>query len=144
MVKEESLENKMVRLVCFDMDGVIFESINFWMEVHKKLGTYEEGVSLTKEFLKTDYQRLVDEVVGRLWKGKNADAYYELVNTTKYVKGVGEVFKTLKEEGYLTAIISAGSLDLAKRAQNNLGIDYIYANELIIEDNIIIGGFKWP
>jgi phosphoserine phosphatase len=41
------------KLVCFDMDGVIFD-INIWMELHKVWGTLEEGKVLTKKYLKTD------------------------------------------------------------------------------------------
>ncbi len=29
------------KLICFDLDGVIFKDINFWMELHKKFGTLE-------------------------------------------------------------------------------------------------------
>ena len=34
---------KMPTLICFDMDGVIFEHRNFWLELHKVFGTLEEG-----------------------------------------------------------------------------------------------------
>jgi len=30
------------KLVCFDMGGVIFKDINFWMELHKKFRTLEQ------------------------------------------------------------------------------------------------------
>ncbi|MEA3378972.1 MAG: hypothetical protein U9Q69_05050 [Nanoarchaeota archaeon] len=59
------------KLVCFDMDGVIFKDVNFWMKLHKKFGTLNEGIELTKKYLHTDYDRLVEEVVVRLWKGKD-------------------------------------------------------------------------
>lgn len=132
------------KLIVFDMDGVIFEHRNFWMELHKKLGTYDEGLELTKKYVRTDYSKLVDEVVGRLWKGKKADGYSELVKAVKYSNGAHETFAELKRRGYLTAIISSGPKGLALRAQKELGIDYIYTNELVIEDNVITGEFKWP
>ena len=63
------------------MDGVIFEHRNFWLELHKAYGTYKEGIELTKKYLATDYQKLVDEVIGRVWKNKPAQYYFDLVNS---------------------------------------------------------------
>jgi phosphoserine phosphatase len=132
------------KLIVFDMDGVIFEHCNFWLELHRKLGTYDEGVELTKKYLYTDYSKLVEEVVGRLWKGKPAEKYLELVNDGRYVEGAGETVRELKKRGYSVAIISSGAKDLALRAQKEIGIDYIYTNELVIRNGTITGEFSWP
>ena len=134
----------MTKLICFDLDGVIVEPHNFWLELHKALGTLEEGTVLTKKYLYTDYQKLVEEVVHKLWKGKNAAPYYALIKKIAYLPGVAEIFKEIKKQDWMTAIISSGSLDLARRVQHDLGIDPIYANELIIKNNIITGEFVWP
>ncbi|MBI5871948.1 hypothetical protein HZB88_02585 [archaeon] len=72
------------KLICFDMDGVIFKDINFWMELHKKFGTLEQGIELTKKYLYTDYDMLVEGVVVKLWKGKDAKSYYDLVDSIEY------------------------------------------------------------
>ncbi len=117
-----------MKLIIFDMDGVIFEHLNFWLELHKAYGTYEEGAELTEKYVKTNYQKLVDEVVGRLWKGKPAKTYFELVKKIKYSLDVKETLSRLKELDYKTAIISSGPKELAERAKKELGIDYIYTN----------------
>ncbi|MCC7574528.1 hypothetical protein KO361_02960 [Candidatus Woesearchaeota archaeon] len=80
------------KLVCFDMDEVIFKYMNFWMELHKKFGTLKEGTELTKQYLHSDYDKLVEEVVVKLWKGRDASPYYELVNSLEYLPGVKEAF----------------------------------------------------
>ena len=134
----------MVKLICFDMDGVIFNTKNFWIDLHKELGTLEEGKKLTTQYLHADYHKLVEEVVQRLWKGKPAAPYYNLIKSLKYVPGAKAVFREIKNNDWLTALISSGSIDAARRAQHELGIDYIYANELVIKDNIITGEFVWP
>ena len=72
----------MIKLIIFDMDGVIFQPHNFWLELHRVFGTLEEGKRLTKKYLHTDYQQLVHEVVVKLWRGKDAAPYYNLVNST--------------------------------------------------------------
>lgn len=141
------LENevpKMLRSIIFDMDGVIFQDINFWMELHKKFGTLEEGKELTKKYLHDNYDKLVEEVVVKLWKGRDAQPYYDLVKSIPYMLGVKEVFTYVKKKGYITALISASSLDLARRAQHDLGFDHIFANELVIRDGKISGEFIWP
>lgn len=126
------------------MDGVIFKDVNFWMELHKKFGTLEQGIKLTKKYLHRDYNKLVEEVVVKLWKGKNAQPYYDLVNSIEYLPGVAKMFTHLKKKGYMTAVISASSIDVARRAQKDYGIDHIYANELVIRNRKVSGEFVWP
>lgn len=126
------------------MDGVIFEHKNFWMELHKALGTLKEGKRLTEKHLHTDYAKLVEEVVHKLWKGKDAAPYQRLIKSIKYNPGVKEVFQAIKKKDCLTAIISSGPIDLARRAQHDLGIDFVYANELVIQEDKITGEFLWP
>ena len=132
------------KLICFDMDGVIFKDINFWMELHKSFGTLEEGEILTKKYLDTNYEKLVEEVVGKLWKGKDAKLFYELVNTLEYNPGVKEAFEAVHAKGYKTAIISASSIDCARRVQRDHGIDHVFANDLIIQNGKVAGKFDWP
>jgi len=132
------------RLICFDMDGVIFKDINFWIELHRKLGTFEQGIKLTGKYLHSDYDKLVEEVVIRLWKGKDAKPYFELVNSLEYMDGVKETFDFIKKRGFVTAIISASSIEAARRVQKDFGVDHIFANELVIKDGKISGEFVWP
>lgn len=132
------------KLICLDMDGVIFKDVSFWMELHKKFGTIEEGIELTKKYLHTDYDKLVEEVVGKLWKGKDAKPYYELINSIEYLPGVKETFDHLKKRGYIIAIVSASSIDVARRVQKDYGVDHIFANDLIIRDGKISGEFTYP
>lgn len=132
------------KLIAFDMDGVIFKDVNFWMELHKKFGTLEKGKELTEKYLHADYKTLVEEVVNKLWKGKDAKKYYELVNSLKYLPGVRKTFEYIRKQGFITALISASSMDCARRVQKDFGIDHIFANELVIRDGKISGEFIWP
>lgn len=132
------------KLICFDMDGVIFRDINFWLELHKKLGTYKQGIELTQKYLHSDYNKLVEEVVAKLWKGKSATSYFELVNSIEYLPGVKTTFDFVHSRDLITAIISASSIDVARRVQKDYGIDHLYANELVIQNGKISGEFVWP
>jgi phosphoserine phosphatase len=132
------------KLLCLDMDGVIFKDVNFWMELHKSFGTFEEGKILTKKYLNSNYSKLVEEVVVNLWKGKDSKPYFDLVNSLEYLPGVSEVFKFVKNQDFITAIISASSIDCARRVQKEFGVDHVFANELIIKNEKVSGEFVWP
>lgn len=126
------------------MDGVIFKDINFWLELHKKFGTLEEGIKLTEKYLHKNYEKLVEEVVVKLWKGKDTKPYYELVNSLEYLPGVEKVFKHIKKQDWISAIISASSIDVARRVQQDFGVDHLFTNELVIKNGKVSGEFIWP
>lgn len=137
----------MTKLIVFDMDGVIFEHFNFWIELHRAYGTYEEGIELTKKYIKTNYQKLVEEVIGRLWKDNPASVYFDLIAKVGYALGAKETIAEVKKRGYKIAIISSGPSDLAERAMKELGIGYIYANKLLIKGDKVAGSKSmeyWP
>ena len=132
------------KLICFDMDGVIFKDVNFWLELHKKFGTLEQGKRLTEKYLHSDYAKLVEEVVVKLWKGRDAKPYFDLVNSIEYLAGVKEVFAYVKRKSLISAIISASSIDVARRVQKDFQVEHIFANELVIRNGRVSGEFVWP
>ena len=129
----------MNRLIAFDMDGVIFKHHNFWMELHKELGTLEDGIELTKKYVKDNYQKLVEEVIGRVWADKPAKPYFDLIAEHHYVMGARKTFEKIQREKDKSMLISSGPYDLALRAQRELSIDYIFANRLVIQNGRIVG-----
>ena len=124
----------MVKLICFDMDGVFLKERNFWMELHRVFGTEEKGKEYTEKYLHSGYDILVQKVVQELWKGKDATPYYELIKTAEHIPGGKKTVDWVKSQGYITAIISASALDVARYVSEQVGgIDYLFANDLIIE-----------
>ena len=128
-----------IQLVLFDMDGVIFEGKNFWLELHQHYGTQKKGVAFANKYLDSDYDRLVRLVAGNLWKGKPASAVLTMVEQRRYQPGVFEVFEFLHANSILSAIISSGPYELALRAQRELGIPVVRANHLVVENGLIQG-----
>lgn len=131
------------KLIIFDMDGVIFEHDNFWIQLHEALGTLHPGIELTEKYLKTDIKKLADEVIGKLWKDKPTQLYFELIKKAKYNPGVKETIKELKKLGLKTCILTSGPIHLAQRAKDELDIDFIYGNELVIKDDKFTGEYVW-
>lgn len=133
------------KLICMDMDGVLLDDTrNTWMEVHKAFGTLEEGTRLTERYLYTDYDTLVEEVVGKLWKGRDATPYIQMCEELPLMRGVDELFAYIKDNHLISAIISGGSMRAARRIDAIYGVDHVFANELVIKDNIVTGEFLWP
>jgi phosphoserine phosphatase len=131
------------KLIVFDMDGVIFADDNFWTRMHYVYHTENPGFELTEKYLKTDVKKLADEVIGKLWRGKPADKFLELVKTAAYNPGVRETIAELKKKGVRTCILTSGPVQLARRAQKELGIDAVYGNEIKIKDGKITGQYNW-
>ncbi len=131
-----------MRLICLDMDGVLIDDRrNIWMEAHKAFGTLAEGDALTQRYLEADYDRLVAEVVGRLWKGREAQPYLNLIESMPYMRGIKALFAFIHERDIVSAIVSAGSMHAARRIDRNFVVDHFFANELIIRDGKISGEF---
>ena len=57
----------------------------------------------------------------------------------KITEGAEKLVSTLKQLGYKTAILSGGFSYFGQYLQQKLGIDYVYANELVIRDGRVTG-----
>lgn len=139
MKPHQSGQRRPIELAIFDMDGVIFEGNNFWLDLHLAYGTAEAGVALAERFIGSDYGRLAGLVAGRLWKGREATPFDRLVAARRYEDGAFELFDFLKTEEIPTAIISSGPEQLARRAQRDLAIDEVRANHVITANGRITG-----
>jgi len=128
-----------IRLVIFDMDGVIFEGKNFWLDLHRCFGTEQEGVNLAEKHIESDYILLANTVAGELWKGKSSGLYEKLIRERAYQPGIKKLLNFLHAKGILSAIVSTGPFDLAERARLELGINEIRANRLEIQKGILTG-----
>lgn len=123
----------MTRLIAFDMDGTIFKGQNFWMDVHKELGTVPEAIELWERFGRRDYGEVVRRTTD-LWQGRDGKPYFDIIAERDYVGGIRELVQDLKSEGYTLALISSGPYHLAERAQQELGFDIVRANKLDFDD----------
>ena len=126
-------KRKNLKLVFFDMDGVLIDTVSSWRYIHEHFGT-TNGRSIIP-YLRGDIDYL--EFIRRdvsLWKknGKSVkkDTIQEILYTIPFIKGVEECISFLKEHHIHTAIVSAGLDILAKKVAHDFGIDYAYANEV--------------
>lgn len=137
--QENNVYRRNRRLVAFDMDSTLIheEVID---ELAKRAGVGEQVSSITEqsmsgeiEFTKSLKQRVA------LLKGLPETALKEVAEALHLTEGAERLMSTLKKLGYKTAILSGGFTYFGRVLQNRLGIDYVYANELEIENGMVTG-----
>jgi HAD superfamily phosphoserine phosphatase-like hydrolase len=144
MADEKKKVYRADRLVVFDVEGVLIPKNRYLLfEATSKVGfpglikiivlgfLYEIGILSLESALKRIFA---------MFKGLEAEEILELHKRIPLMPGTEEVFKTLKDKGYRTALISSGLPttaveDLAKRLQ----ADYAYGLELEKEDDHLTG-----
>jgi phosphoserine phosphatase len=72
-------------------------------------------------------------------RGLSADVFPEVAESLTITDGAHRLIATLKRYGYRIAILSGGFTYFAEYLQKRLDIDYVYANELEIEDGVCTG-----
>jgi len=131
------------KLVIFDMDGVIFEGKNFWLDLHRIMGTEKQAWQLWNGLGKRDFQQLSNITAMKLWRNKSSDPFTHLILQRKLSAGVEAVFAYLHKSNIKSAIVSSGPYQLAERAGQLFGIDMIRANKLEIgEDGLFTGNVQ--
>jgi phosphoserine phosphatase len=122
-----------IKLVFFDMDGVLLDTVSSWRYIHEHFGTTNKRSIMTYLRGDIDYLEFIRRDVS-LWKknGKSVkkDTIQEILYTIPFIKGVEECISFLKEHHIHTAIVSAGLDILAEKVAHDFGIDYAYANEV--------------
>lgn len=132
-----------IRLVCFDMDGVLVEQESSWVAVHEHFGVDNEeslhsflrGEIDDAEFIRRDIAlwmqrhpgvslRHIEEILGRL----------------ALMPGAETTVQRLREAGIHTAIVSGGIDIAAKAVAKKLGIGLVSANELHADGSGLLVG----
>ena len=74
-----------------------------------------------------------------LLKGLDESVLERIAHRLRLTEGAEHLIRSLKALGYRTAILSGGFTYFARHLQRKLGIDYVYANELEIENGKVTG-----
>ncbi len=120
-----------MRMVVFDLDGVLVDIDSSWEMIHKAFGVDNE-VNFQKHLKKEiDFEEFMRSDI-RLWNKPKIDKIKKILNRAPLMLGAIETVKELKKAGYKIAIISSGISILAERVKEELGIDYAYSNKLLV------------
>lgn len=120
-------------LVFFDMDGVLLDTVSSWRYIHEHFGTTNERSIIPYLRGEIDYLEFIRRDVS-LWKknGQHVEkkTIQDIMNTIPFIRGAQDCISFLNEHQIHTAIVSAGLHLLADRVADDLGIKYVYANDV--------------
>ncbi|MBR6249802.1 MAG: phosphoserine phosphatase SerB [Bacteroidales bacterium] len=127
------------RLVCFDMDSTLIQT-EVIDELARRAGVYDEVSAITASAMRgeIDFQQSFRKRISLL-KGLDVSVMKEIAENLPLTNGAERLFRTLKKYGYKTAILSGGFTYFGNYLKQKLDIDYVFANELEIEDGHLTG-----
>ena len=127
------------KLVVFDMDSTLIQA-EVIDELAKLAGSGNEVEKITESAMRgeIDFKESFRQRVALL-KGLPAEQLNDLNRKLPLTEGADLVAKTLKGLGYKLAIVSGGFRFVGEYLQQRLGFDYVYTNELDIEDGVVTG-----
>ncbi len=102
----------MVRVVAFDCDGVLVDSMSSWRTIHNHFGTESKDLYARfiagdiddSMFMRSDIERWKEAASGPIHRDDLARIY----SGCKLMPGMRDLVSTLREKGIFVAIISAG------------------------------------
>ncbi len=137
--QEDSMYRRMRRLICFDMDSTLIET-EVIDELAIRAGVGDQVKAITEaamrgeiDFCESFRQRCA------LVKGLDVSVMQEIAENLPITEGVDRLMRILKKVGFKIAILSGGFTYFGNFLKQKYNIDYVYANELEIEDGKLTG-----
>ncbi len=124
------------KLVAFDMDGTLLQRRTIFVFAEKK-GVMDDLLRIINSNVKESYLKSIE--IAKLLKDMNGKELLEIFRSITLQDHVESVIKELKKKGIKTAIITNSYQFVADDLKNRLGIDYAFANNLIIDKGIVTG-----
>ena len=137
--QEESMYRRMRRLICFDMDSTLIET-EVIDELAIRAGVGDQVKAITEaamrgeiDFCESFRQRCA------LLKGLDVSVMQEIAENLPITEGVDRLLSILKKVGFKIAILSGGFTYFGNYLKQKYNIDYVYANELEVENGKLTG-----
>ena len=133
--QKDDMYRRMRRLICFDMDSTLIQT-ECIDELAMRAGVGDQVKLITERAMRgeLDFRQSLTERVALL-KGLDVSVMKEIAEQLPITEGVPRLMSVLKRCGYKIAILSGGFTYFGEYLQRMFGIDYVYANELEIDDN---------
>ena len=139
--QEDNMYRRNRRLVCFDMDSILIQT-EVIDELAELAGVGEEVRAITESAMngEIDFSESFKKRMALL-EGLSEEVLQNVAINLPITKGAHRLMKALKYYGYKTAILSGGFTYFGEYLQKELGIDYVYANQLEIKDGKLTGNY---
>lgn len=137
----DNMYRRMRRLICFDMDSTLIET-EVIDELAIRSGVGDQVKAITERAMRgeIDFIESFRERVALL-KGLDESVMQEIAENLPITEGVDRLMYVLKKYGYKIAILSGGFTYFGEYLQKKYGVDYVYANELEIENGKLTGNY---
>ncbi len=143
-IQADGMYRRNRRLICFDMDSTLIQ-VEVIDELARHYGVVDQVSKITEAAMNGELD--FDQSLRRrlsLLKGLREEAMLEIADALPITPGAHRLMRTVQAMGYKTAILSGGFTYFGKRLQEILGIDYVFANELEIENGALTGNVIGP
>ncbi len=140
-LQEDTIFRRCRRLICFDMDSTLIET-EVIDELAERAGVGDKVKAITESAMRgeIDFKESFTRRVAML-KGLDESVMKDIAEKLPIAEGVDRLMKVLKRTGYKIAILSGGFTYFGNYLKQRYGIDYVYANELEIEDGKLTGRY---
>ena len=122
-------------LAIFDVEGVLYDA-EYLPILAEKVNKEKEIWEITKKGLegKIDW---VDGLKARvqLLNGIDYDTCIQVANSLPIMTGAKEACRALKDAGWKLMAVSGGFTIITDRLKKELGLDFVYSNELVFKDD---------
>lgn len=137
--QEDSVFRRTRRLVAFDMDSTLIEA-EVIDELAVAAGVGEQVAAITERAMRgeLDFTESFKARVALL-EGLDEAVLAGIAESLKITEGAERLLNTLRKLGYKTAILSGGFTYFGHYLQRKLGIDYVHANDLHVENGRVTG-----
>lgn len=137
--QEESMFRRMRRLICFDMDSTLIET-EVIDELAIRAGVGDQVKAITEAAMRgeIDFNESFRQRCALL-KGLDVSVMQEIAENLPITEGVDRLMHILKKVGFKIAILSGGFTYFGNYLKQKYNIDYVYANELEVENGKLTG-----
>lgn len=133
-MQEDTIYRRCRRLICFDMDSTLIRT-EVIDELADRAGVGEEVRRITESAMRgeIDFRESFKRRVSLL-KGLDISVMRDIAENLPITEGVERLMEVLKRSGYKTAILSGGFTYFGNYLKQRFGFDYVYANELEVDE----------
>ena len=133
-LQKDDMYRRMRGLICFDMDSTLIQT-ECIDELAMRAGVGDEVKRITESAMRgeIDFKESFTRRVALL-KGLDVSVMREIAESLPITEGVDRLMTVLKRCGYKIAILSGGFTYFGEHLQRKYGIDYMYANELEVDE----------
>ncbi|MDP6857750.1 MAG: phosphoserine phosphatase SerB [Candidatus Nitrosopelagicus sp.] len=126
-------------LAIFDVEGVLYDA-EYLPILAEKIGKEQEIWAITKQGIQgsINWEEGLKKRV-ELLKGISYETCLEVADSLPVMTGAKEACNALKQAGWKIMAVSGGFTIMTDRLAKELGLDYVFSNELIFKDNKLDG-----